>query len=152
MKLKSGWKWFWAVVSFLLIGLVGLYLIVNVETQDLDQVSKQSAPGEFLLLPAGEVHYRLTGPVDAPLVVLVHGFSVPSYVWDPTLSALEEEGYRVLTFDLYGRGYSERLKAEYDIDLFTDQLDDLLIALEIDDPVVVSGLSMGGRFSRCGCP
>lgn len=151
MNLKSGWKWFW-VVFVLLIVLGGLYLILNVETQDLTQESKKTATGEFILLPAGEVHYRLVGPDDAPLVVLVHGFSVPSYVWDPTLSALEGAGYRVLTFDLYGRGYSERLAGEYDIELFTNQLDDLLLALEIDGPVILSGLSMGGpivaRFAR----
>ena len=152
MNLKSGWKWFWAVVSIILIVLGGSYLRLNVETQDLDQESKMSATGEFLLLPEGEVHYQLTGPVDAPLVVLVHGFSVPSYVWDPTLSALEGAGYRVLTYDLYGRGYSERVKGNYDIDLFTNQLDDLLLTLEIDEPVILGGLSMGGpivaRFAR----
>ena len=148
----TGWKWFWAIIASIIIILAGLYLIFNVETQDLNQDSKKSATGEFILLPTGEVHYRLVGPDDAPLVVLVHGFSVPIYVWDPTLVALEEAGYRVLAYDLFGRGYSERLKGDYDIDLFTNQLDELLKALEIDGPVVVGGLSMGGpiaaRFTR----
>lgn len=155
LKLKSGWKWLLAIAAILLAALLVQYLVsnlLNIETQQLDQESKRSAPGEFLLLPAGEVHYRLAGPNDAPLVVLVHGFSVPSYVWDPTFSALEEAGYQVLAFDLFGRGYSERPQGNYDIDLFTKQLDDLLTALEIDEPVVLSGLSMGGpivaRFAR----
>lgn len=152
MNMKSGWKKFWIVFSALVVILAGSYLILNVERQHLTQESKRSAEGEFIRLPAGEVHYRLEGPVEAPLVVLVHGFSVPSYVWDPTLSALETAGYRVLTFDLFGRGYSERVKGDYNIDLFANQLDELLRALEIDQPVVLSGLSMGGpvvaRFAR----
>lgn len=145
--MKSGWKWFWYVVAFLLVILAGFYLIVNVEIQDLDLASKKTAPGEFILLPEGEVHYRLVGEDDEPLVVLVHGFSVPSYVWDPTLSALHEAGYQVLVYDLFGRGYSERLKCEYDIDLFTNQLSGLILALEIEMPFVVGGLSMGGPIA-----
>lgn len=150
--MKSGWKRWCAVAALVACILTVIYLAFNVEKQDLDQESKQSAPGEFILLPAGEVHYHLVGEANDPLVVLVHGFSVPSYVWDPTLSALEEAGYRVLSYDLYGRGYSERLKGDYDIDLFTNQLEELLAALNIDEPVVLGGLSMGGpiaaRFTR----
>lgn len=147
MPKKSGWRWVWVGIFILLITAVGATLICNVEKVELDQTSKEEAPGEFLLLPAGEVHYQLVGPADGPLVALVHGFSVPSYVWDPTLSALESAGYRVLIFDLYGRGYSDRIDEEYDIDLFTTQLTDLLIGLKIDQPIVVGGLSMGGPIA-----
>jgi pimeloyl-ACP methyl ester carboxylesterase len=51
-------------------------------------------------LSNGVVHYELTGSEDAPVVVLVHGFSVPCYVWDPTFEALTEAGFRVLRYDL----------------------------------------------------
>ncbi len=79
-----------------------------------------------------------------PSVVLVHGFSVPYYVWDPTFKALTEAGFRVLRYDLYGRGYSDRPQAAYDLDLFTGQLRDLLSALDVEEPVVLVGLSFGG--------
>lgn len=137
----------WIVVGSLLLLLAGIYLVFNGETHDLNQESKRTAPGEFLSLVEGEVHYQLIGQKDAPLVVLVHGFSVPSYVWDPTVTSLEAAGFQVLIYDLYGRGYSERVRSEYDIALFTNQLKDLLQALEINQPVLVAGLSMGGPIT-----
>ncbi len=145
--MKSSWKWIGAIIGILFILLGGVYLIFNVEKMDLDLESKEQASGEFILLDSGEVHYRLEGGESAPLVVLVHGFSVPSYVWDPTQTALVDAGYRVLTYDLFGRGFSERVDKEYDLDLFVDQLGDLLLSLEIDEPVVVGGLSMGGPIA-----
>jgi pimeloyl-ACP methyl ester carboxylesterase len=76
--------------------------------------------------------------------VLVHGFSVPYYVWDPTFEALTGSGFRVLRYDLYGRGYSDRPDVTYDQELFTGQLGDLLSALDLKEPVVLVGLSFGG--------
>jgi pimeloyl-ACP methyl ester carboxylesterase len=80
-------------------------------------------------------------------VVLVHGFSVPYYIWDPTFEALEEAGFRVLRFDLFGRGFSDRPFVPYDRELFDRQLGDLLDCLEISNPVNLIGLSMGGVIS-----
>jgi len=95
-------------------------------------------------LSDGVTHYELGGPSSGPSVVLVHGFSVPNFVWDPTFHALVAAGFRVLRYDLYGRGYSDRPKANYDIDLFDRQLRELLKALGMVDPINFAGLSMGG--------
>ena len=73
-------------------------------------------------LSQGYVHYELGGPVGGEKVVLVHGLSVPYYIWDPTFDALTEAGFRVLRYDLYGRGFSDRPKLRYDADLFDEQL------------------------------
>jgi pimeloyl-ACP methyl ester carboxylesterase len=81
------------------------------------------------------------------VVVLVHGFSVPGFIWDPTFAFLAQSGYRVLRYDLFGRGYSDRSKVRYDLDLFTRQLVDLLDALEVDRCRALFGLSMGGVIS-----
>jgi len=42
----------------------------------------------FIELPNGVVHYEFGGPVDGEMVVLVHGFSVPAYIWDPTFAVV----------------------------------------------------------------
>ena len=148
MDKKTGCrKWIVSLFLVLIIGMGGFYFLVNVERETLGEEAKKAAPGEFITLSMGEVHYQLSGAGDAPVVVLVHGFSVPSYVWNPTVSALEEAGYQVLVFDLYGRGYSERVAGVYDIDLFTHQLELLLESLGIVEPVVVGGLSMGGPIA-----
>ena len=59
-------------------------------------------------LSDGFTHYELGGPPTGHLVVLAAGFSVPYYIWDPTFSALTEAGVRVLRYDYYGRGFSDR--------------------------------------------
>jgi len=124
--------------------LVSLYLILDVEKLELTDAARENAAGDFVELSAGLVHYQLEGPADSPLVVLVHGFSVPAYIWDPTFSALEEAGHQVLRFDLYGRGYSDRPDVIYDVNLLSTQLEELLSKLEVDEPVHLVGLSMGG--------
>ncbi len=101
----------------------------------------------LIQLSAGRTAYELTGPENAPLAVLVHGFSVPSYIWDPTLPALLAAGQRVLRYDLYGRGGSDRPKVDYNADLFDRQLFELLDGLGIQKPASLVGLSMGGPIS-----
>lgn len=114
------------------------------ETKQLTDETRANLPGSFTSLPDGVVHYELAGPEDAPVVVLVHGFSVPYFIWDPTFETLVEAGYRVLRYDLYGRGYSDRPHARYDTVLFYRQLDSLLNKLGIETCRAVFGLSMGG--------
>lgn len=128
----------------MIIVLTAAYFLSDTESQTLDAQTRASLPGQFVTLSEGIVHYELAGPEEAPLVVLVHGFSVPYYVWDPTFTALSEAGFRVLRYDLYGRGYSDRPQVAYDQGLFTGQLTELLSALEVEGPVVLVGLSFGG--------
>jgi pimeloyl-ACP methyl ester carboxylesterase len=139
------WKPTFGIILGLAVILTGLYFSLDTERLDLD--ASQVVPGEKIELSNGIVHYRLMGPSDAPLVLLVHGFSVPSYEWEPTAEALEDAGYRVLSCDLYGRGYSARPAVEYDLDLFVSQLEELTTALELHDPIVVVGHSMGGPIA-----
>ncbi len=131
----------------LILVLGGLFLVLRVEDRDLDVDARKEADGEFVSLTDGLTHYHLAGSGDAPLVVLIHGFSVPDYVWEPTYTALDEAGFRVLSYDLYGRGYSDRPDLVYDIDLFQNQLEDLLTALDVNSPVNLVGLSMGAPIA-----
>lgn len=128
-----------------LVFLVGVfYLIVNPEREKLSTEVRDQVEGEFVSLSQGWVHYQLEGEEEAPTVVLVHGFSVPYYVWDPTYAALREKGFRVLRYDLYGRGFSDRPRVKYDLELFASQLDELTSALDLEKDIHVVGLSMGG--------
>ena len=123
---------------------IALPLALDTERRDLDDQARSRAPGSFVNLTHGRVHYELAGPDDGRLVVLVHGFSVPSFVWDPTFEELHSQGFRVLRYDLYGRGLSDRPDTAYDRALYVEQLHELLATLEVDDPVDLVGLSMGG--------
>ena len=122
-------------------------LIHRGETQHLDELARASAPGKFIELPDGMVHYEVAGPSDAQTVVLIPGFSVPYVIWDPTFEDLVEKGFRVLRYDLFGRGYSDRPDAIYDLELFDRQLMNLLKTLGNIKLVDLVGLSMGGAIS-----
>lgn len=114
------------------------------ETEELDDITRSSAPGNFARLPDGYTHYELGGPASGALVALIHGFSVPGYIFDPTFDFLTGAGLRVLRYDLFGRGFSDRPNKRYDIDMFCKQLQDLLDTLGLDSPAGLVGLSMGG--------
>lgn len=132
------------------------------ETKRLDDETRRSAGGSFVQLPDGVTHYELSndspllrgeGPGVRDTVVLVHGFSVPYFIFDPTFDFLTQNGFRTLRYDLFGRGFSDRPHARYSIDLFVRQLLDLLDALRFSRPVNLIGLSMGGpitaAFTSC---
>lgn len=116
------------------------------ENRVLDDEARAGAGGSYVDLPQGCTHYELAGPEHTRPVVLVHGFSVPYFIWDITYEALRAAGRRVLRYDLFGRGYSDRPHARYGIDLFVRQLAGLLGALQIEQADLV-GLSMGGAIA-----
>src|SRR5207245_4977577 len=123
------------------------YRHVDWERSELTDRVRAAAGGNYVRLADGIVHYQLAGPASGRTVVLVHGFSTPYYIWDPLYDELAKSGFRVLRYDLYGRGYSDRPDANYDADLFDRQLSNLLAALAIPTPVSVGGLSMGGAVA-----
>lgn len=98
----------------------------------------------FIELQDGTVHYRLEGPAGGPLIVLIHGFSIPSFVWDDYFAPLTAAGFRVLAFDNYGRGFSDRPAARYDADLSDHLLGELLDKLAPGEAAHLVGYSMGG--------
>ena len=117
------------------------------ETEELNDSTRNAFDGSFISLPNGITHYELANPQAENTIVLVHGFSVPSFIFDPTFRFLTESGFRVLRYDLFGRGFSDRPHVRYNIDLFIKQLYDLLDALRFTSPVNLIGLSMGGPVS-----
>jgi pimeloyl-ACP methyl ester carboxylesterase len=117
------------------------------ETSVLDDWVRASVAGDFVKLPDGYTHYEMAGPPDGQVIILVHGFSVPYFLWNPTFKALSESGFRVLRYDLFGRGYSDRPFAVYNADLFDRQLLQLGSALSLARPFDLVGLSMGGSIA-----
>lgn len=134
------------VVFFLIILLIALYFFSDQESISITDQIRVNAPGQFANLSQGQVHYELSGPDNQQVIVLVHGFSVPYYIWDPTFDYFVENGFMVLRYDLYGRGFSDRPDVEYDFDFFVDQLHELLVYLKIDGQVHLVGLSNGGAI------
>src|SRR5262249_28014279 len=113
----------------------------------LDDTVRAQASGSFVRLADGYTHYELAGPARGPVVLLVHGLSVPYYLWDDTVGPLHTAGLRTLRLDLYGRGLSDRPEAVHNLDLYDRQLVGLLDALNLKEPVHLVGISMGGAIA-----
>jgi pimeloyl-ACP methyl ester carboxylesterase len=132
--------------GILAVGLMTVvaYFAVDPERHDLDDAARRAAPGQFVRLSDGMTHYEIAGPENGRLVVLAAGTSVPYYIWDPTFDALIDANFRVVRYDYYGRGYSDRPDIAYGQDLYVRQLVELLEALHVEVPVDLAGLSFGG--------
>ncbi len=117
------------------------------ETKELNDDTRRLTGGSFVPLTAGMTHYELGNNTKDHTVVLVHGFSVPDFIFDPTFHFLAQNNFRVLRYDLFGRGFSDRPDVDYNIDLFVGQLAELLDTLRLTRPVSLIGLSMGGPIT-----
>uniref|UniRef100_A0A7S3D9Y8 AB hydrolase-1 domain-containing protein n=1 Tax=Palpitomonas bilix TaxID=652834 RepID=A0A7S3D9Y8_9EUKA len=94
----------------------------------------------------GRTFYRLFGDTSArEMVVLVGGIATPSVYAIDYAKRISKNGFLVLTYDLYGRGYSNVARTANDERLFVSQIVDLLFALKLDGKRVhFVGASMGG--------
>jgi pimeloyl-ACP methyl ester carboxylesterase len=135
------------IVSIAILSRWVLRYITNTETVELDQSVRAQAPGKFVKLSDGLVHYQLLGPAEAPTVMLVPGATLPLFVWDPIIDPLLAAGFRVLRFDLFGRGYSDRPNLRNDPAFFNRQIKELLATLQVKTPVHLMGIASGGLTS-----
>ncbi len=135
------------ILAFLLITGIVLPWFRSAERTEISPGIRDNSSGKFAHLSLGYTHYDIAGPEDGTVIVFIHGFSVPYYMWDRNFKALAAAGFRVIRFDLYGRGLSDRPKAIYHRRFFVDQLSELLDALRINKPVHLVGNSMGGAIA-----
>ncbi len=137
-------KWAFRVVSLLFLLALGAYWLADMRLKPLDDAAREAAPGAFAELSDGKLHYRWDGPADGPVIVLVHGFSTPNFIYEQNVEALNAAGYRTLRFDHFGRGWSDRPSTKYDDTFYQRTLIGLLDHVGIDEPFGLAGLSMGG--------
>jgi pimeloyl-ACP methyl ester carboxylesterase len=118
---------------------------IEYESKDLTAAERQSISGKFVEISGGQVHYELEGPENGRKVILVPGFTAPLFVWDHTFRTLVNAGFRVLRYDLFGHGFSDRPKVKYSMDFLVDQLYKLLERLNIHDyDLSLVGFNLGG--------
>ncbi|KAJ3099649.1 hypothetical protein HDU97_002907 [Phlyctochytrium planicorne] len=120
--------------------------------RDVDPEIRKDYPEDFwethayANLSQGKTHYSLLGPDTGPKLVLVHGIvsgfgAVPKFV-----DNLVSKGYRVLVYDLLGRGYSDTPPGSYDFSFYAQQLNDLLVHVGWSKANVL-GYSLGGGIA-----
>lgn len=79
-------------------------------------------------------------------LLLIHGFPLNRNLWEPQVSDLSATA-RILAPDLRGHGGSDPVSGPYSMDLLANDCHALLDEIEIEQPAVICGLSMGGYIS-----
>jgi 3-oxoadipate enol-lactonase len=107
--------------------------------------SGQSLPDDFggRRVRAGGAELHVVERGAGKPILLIHGFPLDHSMWNPQIERLAERA-RVIAPDLRGFGGSRSAGGAASIEQMADDLDALLTALAIDEPVVLCGLSMGG--------
>jgi len=113
----------------------------------------ESAASRYVDLPGGiRMHYRDEGARDAPVLLLVHGFSASLHTWEPWVERLatgEERlnDYRIISVDLPGHGLTSA-PAGYraSVESLRDALEAFTRAQALDR-FFLAGSSMGGNIA-----
>ncbi len=125
-----------------------LYIPYWYKTKNLKKINSGNLPpkGSWAKLPYGNIYYRWHEPKEknGQIIVMVHGFSTPSFVWNGLLSGLLNEGYSILVYDHYGRGFSERPRTKYSLNFYVETLKELISHQNVDGKIHLVGYSMGG--------
>ena len=134
-------KW---ILSLLLIFIVipaCLYLALNREHIDINEFRLDSGYEEIRLRD-GVTSYKDIGDKNNKVIVLVHGATFGSLAYEEYVNVFLENNYRVITYDQYGRGYSDRVNNNVSIELMENQLKELIEHCEVED-VILYGVSFG---------
>ncbi|MEZ4945848.1 MAG: alpha/beta hydrolase [Cyclobacteriaceae bacterium] len=140
-----------ALFSVLLVVLLAVaFFVVSAlqESKIMGAEVRKDAPGDFISLTHGETHYIQSGPQNGPKLLFIHGGGITgSKVWESNFEYFVNEGYNVLAYDLYGRGYSDRLTSEYTPELLQEQLEGLTTTLGFKDSLTIVSMSMGSMVA-----
>jgi pimeloyl-ACP methyl ester carboxylesterase len=133
------------VLAVLLAVLTGIALWLY--TPDLPRAELESryqqSPTDYQTVDGVRLHVRQEGPADAPVLVLIHGFSTSLQDWDQWAADLARD-YRVVRFDLPGHGLTAMdPTGDYSVARTVSLLGGLLDALNIQRAGLI-GNSLGG--------
>jgi len=132
------------VPAVLVLFVVILPSLTSKETMTYEEAVSKWAQGKFVLVDAKKVHYLEKG--EGEPVILIHGFMYNTVMWKKNIDELAKK-FKVYAVDLWGWGYSERLKEnEYSFERYGKQIVGFMDALKINKASLV-GQSMGGGIS-----
>jgi len=127
--LKKYFNFRLSVVIALLFILFNVEFVSAREKYVIDSTVRSNTSGDFIQLPQGIIHYEMSGAETAETVLLMCGFSAGYTIWDSTFHYLKEAGFRVIRFEHFGRGYSDRICGNYDKAFYQTEITEFLKAL-----------------------
>ena len=135
---------FFLLSIFILIP-VCLYLALDRENIDINEFRLNSGYEE-VRLSDGITSYKDIGDKNNKVIVLVHGATFGSLAYEEYVDVFIKNNYRVITYDQYGRGYSDRINSNVSIELMERQLKELIEHCEVED-VILYGVSFGAAVA-----
>ncbi|WP_445810059.1 alpha/beta fold hydrolase [Yoonia sp.] len=139
--------WYLAIFVLALAGIAALPWWLDWRCTRIGPKERQKAKGDFAVLSQGVTCYSWLGPARGPVAVLIHGIATPSICMVDLAKGLGRLGYRVLVYDLYGRGLSDAPRGRQDGAFFLRQLSDLLDHQNVPEDVTLAGYGMGGAIA-----
>lgn len=137
-----------AVIIFL---IVVPYFIIDSNDKALTDSVRAQAPGQFAELSDGKIHYRWIEPevknANGKTIVMSHGMYYPNFMFTQNAQAFSNAGFRILLFDHFGHGYSDRPTVNYTPKFFDREVSELINAVGIEKPFILAGQSMGGLIA-----
>lgn len=138
-----------SVIFWLLIGLLALLALGWLWTRKLAVEAERAVPpaGQRMPVTGGIIHYTDQGPRDGQSVVLIHGLAGTMHNFSYALADRLSAGFRVITIDRPGSGYSTRERDELaELPAQAAMIGEFLDKLGVEKPVLV-GHSLGGALS-----
>ena len=118
-----------------------LYFALDRENIDINKFRLNSGYQE-VNLSEGITSFKDIGDKNNKVIVLVHGATFGSLAYEEYVNVFLENNYRVITYDQYGRGYSDRVLSNVSIELMERQLKELIEHCEVED-LILYGVSFG---------
>jgi 2-hydroxymuconate-semialdehyde hydrolase len=132
------------IILFLVLIIIFFPFISNKEKYAYDEAVAKFAKGKIITIDNKKMHYLVKG--QGKPVILIHGFLYSTVMWKKNIDDLSKK-FKVYAIDLWGWGYSERLKEDsYSFDLYSKQVIRFMNELKIRKASLV-GQSMGGGIS-----
>ena len=122
-----------------------IYFAIDRESIDIEEFRLNSGYQE-VKLSNGITTFKDIGDKSNKVIVLVHGATFGSLAYEEYINVFVENEYRVITYDQYGRGYSDRVHSDVSIELMEKQLKELIEHCEVDD-VILYGVSFGAAVA-----
>ncbi len=137
------------ITLLIIIGALALIIVILPQVTSNEDLTyteaiQKFAKGKFVTVEGKKVHYVEAG--NGPPVILIHGFLYHTVMWKKNIDVLSEK-FKVYAIDLWGWGYSERLREnEYGFERYGKQILGFMDALNIKK-ATLAGQSMGGGIS-----
>jgi len=108
-----------------------------------DAANDRQRKANLLSVRAGDVELRVSQCGSGMPILLVHGFPLEHSMWNAQIEHLSER-WQTIAPDLRGFGGSQCTPGVTTMEQMADDLNALLDALQVSEPIVFCGLSMGG--------